>query len=807
MKTLHRLSFAALAGLAFFGGTPRQCLGAYYGGDTFRQFEIVPIYFGHWTAAEMATKQAKLQKITSFLQGSFNPAGMETIFAQYARNATFLLSPLTAPIVDPGSARTLTVTEELAAIHQYQNINGIPYSRDKAFLLLLSSGYLSSANCGWHANEGQGAYFGVSPNSCDSLTDAHEIFETLANPGATSWPEIVDDCEGLPAWTLSDGTTLPPTWDSVRNTCPAQPFVPQTSSLPQIFGISSGSLWRSTQPRGGGWTPFAPTPAPPMPLADVDVTQVNGSYTHVAAVTTSGRIFHTIATEDFGWSPWIDVSASTGANALTFTKASATSINGDLHVCALTNTGRIFHGTRHATLRSGESWDPLAEVPTNIVGINDVDCGAVGDVLHVVYSVNTGGDTGTIKRISASAQTSWSTWSATEDVGSIAGTFIGMPTSLSVSPSPTGLSLVVATGTGSQYYSAWNGTTWTWFNRLTSPSGSFVLPAISGASTVSSGGQIELVSVSTTGSVFHMRKYADGSWVAPDSVSRSNTGGPQSFGALSATIAPSVVLPDLLWRHGGSGQHQIWHMQNNSLARASYETISGLPADGTFQTYAVADFDANGTSDLLQHDPYSGQTRILYLKNGSFLSSAAFTGDIASVTGSWMIIGTADWDRDSKPDIAWYNFATGQIQIWLMNGIARKAFWNVDVLVSDPTNFVVFPGDFDGDGIPDFLLHNFGTGFNQVWFIANGGHRTGYGSLTDPSVDLGTVTNSQYELRAVNDFDSDGKPDLLWRKSGTGNLQVWFMNGTVRHHHGDVSDPALAVPYSSGWTLVTAYYS
>ena len=29
------------------------------------------------------------------------------------------------------------------------------------------------------------------------------------------------------------------------------------------------------------------------------------------------------------------------------------------------------------------------------------------------------------------------------------------------------------------------------------------------------------------------------------------------------------------------------------------------------------------------------------------------------------------------------------------------------------------------------------------------------------------------------DFDRDGNQDLLWHHQGTGDLYVWFMNGTV----------------------------
>jgi hypothetical protein len=258
-------------------------------------------------------------------------------------------------------------------------------------------------------------------------------------------------------------------------------------------------------------------------------------------------------------------------------------------------------------------------------------------------------------------------------------------------------------------------------------------------------------------------------------------------------------------------------MQPNGLGRASAETIVNMPPDGNFRPFAVGDFDRNGTPDIIRRNLSTGQTDVTFLDGAYYSRASLFTGDIATVTGSWEIIGSADWDRDGKTDIAWYNYTTGEIQIWLMNGITRREAWSVDAVVgnvvsgdvagtNDPNNFVVFAGDFDGNGIPDFLLHNFGTGFNQVWFMGAGGHRTGFSSLQDQFTDLNTVTDSQYRLRAVTDFNGDGKPDLLWKKSDTGRLQIWFMNGTMRQGAGDVTDPALAIPdFYMGWTLVTAY--
>jgi hypothetical protein len=37
-----------------------------------------------------------------------------------------------------------------------------------------------------------------------------------------------------------------------------------------------------------------------------------------------------------------------------------------------------------------------------------------------------------------------------------------------------------------------------------------------------------------------------------------------------------------------------------------------------------------------------------------------------------------------------------------------------------------------------------------------------------------------WQIQGVGDFNSDGKPDILWRDQGsTGHIAVWFMDGTT----------------------------
>jgi hypothetical protein len=62
------------------------------------------------------------------------------------------------------------------------------------------------------------------------------------------------------------------------------------------------------------------------------------------------------------------------------------------------------------------------------------------------------------------------------------------------------------------------------------------------------------------------------------------------------------------------------------------------------------------------------------------------------------VLATADFDGDGKTDLLWYNAASGDTAIWLMNGTALKGG---GLLLRDPNWKVVATPDLNGDGKAD----------------------------------------------------------------------------------------------------------
>src|SRR5438046_7922467 len=98
-------------------------------------------------------------------------------------------------------------------------------------------------------------------------------------------------------------------------------------------------------------------------------------------------------------------------------------------------------------------------------------------------------------------------------------------------------------------------------------------------------------------------------------------------------------------------------------------------------------------------------------------------------------------------------------------------------------------GDFDGDGKDDILWRNTSTGENYI-YLMNGLTIASQGSIN-------SVGDQAWQVKGIGDFDGDGKADILWRNTSTGENYIWLMNGLSTASQGSVNfvDPA------SGWQV------
>jgi kumamolisin len=79
------------------------------------------------------------------------------------------------------------------------------------------------------------------------------------------------------------------------------------------------------------------------------------------------------------------------------------------------------------------------------------------------------------------------------------------------------------------------------------------------------------------------------------------------------------------------------------------------------------------------------------------------------------------------------------------------------------------PPDFNGDGKQDLLWRDTSTGQVGVWLM-NGSTATAAVVIGSPALNWNIIN--------TGDFDGNGKSDILWQLAGTNQFGVWFIDGT-----------------------------
>jgi hypothetical protein len=203
--------------------------------------------------------------------------------------------------------------------------------------------------------------------------------------------------------------------------------------------------------------------------------------------------------------------------------------------------------------------------------------------------------------------------------------------------------------------------------------------------------------------------------------------------------------------------------------------VGELAFDGAFAAPTVADVDGDGEPEILCGTVYAGL--VVYDLPGATAGAAPWPtgrGDFARTgwTRSSAGVQRMDLSGDGKPDILWQNQVSGYLYVWFMNGTTATGQGYLTPSWMPTAWQVRAIADFNADSSPDLLFHNQVDGSLYVHFM-HGAVRTGGSSLSPSGV------APDWQIAGVADFNADGKPDLLWRHSASGQLYIWYMDGTM----------------------------
>ena len=93
-------------------------------------------------------------------------------------------------------------------------------------------------------------------------------------------------------------------------------------------------------------------------------------------------------------------------------------------------------------------------------------------------------------------------------------------------------------------------------------------------------------------------------------------------------------------------------------------------------------------------------------------------------------------------------------------------------------------GDVDGDGRADIVWQNTSTGDMAMWSMN--------GHVVTSTRMLGAVSDPAWHIAGAGDLDGDGYADLVWQHDGDGAVAAWFMRGTQVISARSLSIPQVA---------------
>lgn len=255
--------------------------------------------------------------------------------------------------------------------------------------------------------------------------------------------------------------------------------------------------------------------------------------------------------------------------------------------------------------------------------------------------------------------------------------------------------------------------------------------------------------------------------------------------------APAQSAPQtqwrLLWYNTTTGDLSYWEMDGITLV-GSDVFARGVPTN--WQPYTTLDLNGDGFRDILWESNTGWVTS--WLQQG--FSTIGYKYIQTGVPPQWQIAAAGDMNQDNVPDIIWQNTSTWNATYWTMN---NGYVTGNGPLFTGLDNYLRIQGaaDFTGDGKPELIVLYTGGYLAQgtLYYWPLGGQRfADFQRISDWD-----AIPWPWKVVATPDLNGDGKTDLIWQNTDTGEVAYWLMDGATRISYGLI---ATGIP--SPWRIV-----
>ena len=230
----------------------------------------------------------------------------------------------------------------------------------------------------------------------------------------------------------------------------------------------------------------------------------------------------------------------------------------------------------------------------------------------------------------------------------------------------------------------------------------------------------------------------------------------------------------------GDGRTDVLHRTNSLPFEPPHYYMAGMAtaqggwsdgganftiADPRWQVAGTGDFNGDGRDDILWRHDNGSIGNWLVAANGGFAYNAA--AGITHVSADWKIASIGDFNGDGRDDTIWRH-DNGQFGTWLANASGVLSYNEAGGIMSASTEWkIAGTGDFNDDGRDDILWRNSSTGEFGNWLADSNGSFAYNAAGGINSAPL------EWKIADIGDYNGDGRDDILWRHDD-GSIGNWL---------------------------------